>query len=66
MCLSRWDPCLPRSDYCLVVPPALALIDVATVSVIRAVLLVGANDDTVLGHKEDAILRLRAVSSVPG
>lgn len=66
MWLSTWDPCLPRSDYRLVVPPALALIDVATVSVIRAVLLVGANDDTVLGHKEDAILRLRAVSSVPG
>lgn len=53
-------------DYCLVVPPALALIDVTTVSVIGTVLLVGANDDTVLGHKEDAVLRLRAVRSVPG
>lgn len=66
MCLSTWDPCMNRSDYCLVVPPALALVDVATVSVIGAVLLVGANDDTVLGHKEDAVLGLRAVRSVPG
>lgn len=66
MCLSTWDSCMPRSDYCLVVPPALALIDVATVSVIGAVLLVGANDDTVLGHKKDAVLGLRAVSSVQG
>lgn len=61
-CLSTRDPWMPRSDYCLVVPPALALIDVATVSVIRAVLLVGANDDTVLGYKEDAVLGLRVVS----
>lgn len=61
-CLTTRDPWMPRSDYCLVIPPALALIDVATVSVIRAVLLVGANDDTVLGYKEDAVLGLRAVS----
>lgn len=60
--LSTRDPWLLGSDYCLVVPPALALIDVATVSVIRAVLLVGADDDTVLGYKEDAVLGLRAVS----
>ena len=53
-------------DYCLVVPPALALIDVTTVSVIGAVLLVGANDDTVLGHEEDAILGLRMLRPVPG
>jgi hypothetical protein len=48
------------------VPRALTLIDVATVSVIGAVLLIGANDDTVLGHKEDAVLWLRAIRSVPG
>lgn len=48
------------------VPPALALIDVTTVPVIGAVLLVGTNDDAVLGHKEDAVLRLGAVGSVPG
>lgn len=53
-------------DYRLVVPPALALIDVTTVSVIGAVLLVGANNDTVLGHEEDAILGLRVLRPVPG
>lgn len=53
-------------DYRLVVPPALALIDITTVSVIGTVLLVGANDDTVLGHKEDAVLRLGALGPVPG
>lgn len=53
-------------DYRLMVPPALALIDVTTVSVIRTVLLVGANDDTVLGYEEDAVLRLRALGPVPG
>ena len=53
-------------DYCLVIPPALALMDLTTVSVIGAVLLVGANNDTVLGHKEDAVLGLRALRLVPG
>lgn len=53
-------------DYRFVVPPALALIDVTTVSVIGTVLLVGANDNTVLGHKEDAVLGLRALRPVPG
>lgn len=48
------------------VPPALALIDVTTVSVIGTVLLVGANDDTVLGHKVDAVLGLGALGPVPG
>lgn len=59
-------PCVNRSDYCLMVPPALALVDVATVSVIGAVLLVGTNDDTILGNKEDAVLGLGVVRSVPG
>lgn len=53
-------------DYRLMVPYALALIDVTTVSVIGSVQLVRANDDTVLGHKEDAVLRLRALRPVPG
>lgn len=56
---------MQRLDDGLVVPPALYLIDITTVSVIGAVLLVGANDDTVLGHKEDAVLGLRALRSVP-